>query len=294
MSASATGPAAVAVERCSREVTAPGVRLRPVAAGRCAPPVLVPARLSSALEWDDVFDPLASGGRVVAIDLPGHGQSDKPSPHRFAYGFDAFSESVADVIATIGAPRVNLIGRGMGALIALTLAATHPDFVEKLVLISPELYASPRGWLARSATWPVFGSVFYRHLLGRGLFTKHFREQFAGAEGPNRARVAAGFVHFDTPDGRDAAHATMLGVTDTRNVVARLARITAPALVVCGRTDLNAPVADARRLARELPHGQLEVLECGRSAAEELPAAFTALALAFLEPNARASERARR
>ena len=265
MTATHPGPAAFGLSRSARDVTGKIARLRTVEAGHGPTTLLLHDRLSSALEWDDVFDDLAGSRRVVAVDLPGHGASEKPARRLFSYGFDAFSESIADVIATLGPARVNVIGRGLGALVALTLAATHSALVDNLVLIAPDV-----------------GSVFYKQVVGRGLFVQQLRDAPGGSNGDNLARSMAQFAYFDTPEAREAAHATLVSTRDTRPVIARLGRVSARTLVVCGRLDRRVPLLDARRLARELPRGELEVLECGHSPAEELPAALSALIRGFL------------
>jgi hypothetical protein len=283
MTATHSGPVAFGLSRSARDVTGKMARLRTVEAGHGPTTLLLHDRLSSALEWDDVFDDLAGSGRMVAVDLPGHGASEKPPRRLFSYGFDAFSESIADVIATLGPARVNVIGRGLGALVALTLAATHSALVDNLVLIAPDVYQPPQHWPTRAALWPVVGSVFYKQVVGRGLFVQQLRDAPGGSDGDNLARSIAQFAYFDTPEAREAAHATLVNTRDTRPVIARLGRVGARTLVVSGRLDRRVPLLDARRLARELPRGELEVLECGHSPAEELPAALSALTRAFLQ-----------
>jgi pimeloyl-ACP methyl ester carboxylesterase len=95
--------------------------------------------------------------------------------------------------------------------------------------------------------------------------------------------VSALYRAFNAPAARQAAHATLLAIGDTRPLVARLPRICADTLVVWGRHDRVAPVEHGRRLAREL-RGRFEVLECGRCPPDEEPEAFAQAVAAFLEP----------
>ena len=79
-------------EPLTRDVAARGARIRFVEAGHGPPLVLVHDYLSSHVAWDDVLPRLAQRFRVVVPDLPGFGDSEKPPPGRYRYGFDGFSE----------------------------------------------------------------------------------------------------------------------------------------------------------------------------------------------------------
>src|SRR5262249_16263642 len=91
----------------TRDVAARGAPIRLVEAGAGAPLVPVPDSLASPLAWEDVLPKLAARFRVIVPDLPGFGDSEKPPPGRYAYGFDTFSESLVDLVAGLGLSRVS-------------------------------------------------------------------------------------------------------------------------------------------------------------------------------------------
>ena len=265
-----------------KDVTTRGARIRFVEGGEGAPVVLLHDALASHEVWSGVAPPLAERFHVIAPDLPGFGGSEKPDPLRYAYGYDAFAESVFDLIAALGLGRVDVCGHGMGAGVALTLAALHPAVVRKLVLVSAPLQGSEVP-LARAARIPVLGGVLWRQLVGRGLFGAAVTgSAYGGAESVPEGRLDALYSHFSTPAARQAAHATLVGIGDTRPLSARMPRVTADTLVVWGRDDALAPVEQGRRLAREL-RGRFEVIECGRCPFEERPGPFAETVGAFLE-----------
>ncbi len=270
--------------RTSRDVLGRGARVRYVEAGDGPIIVLLHDLLSSSIEWDDVMTPFAQRFRVVTIDLPGHGESEKLSPERFAYGFEAFANAIVDVVATLGVARVHVCGRGLGALVAITLAAKYPAVVDHLVLLAPGVYGTRTPWSTRAAAWPVVGNLFYKQVFGKTLFSRYFSDQLADPSRLNTARVGAHFANFDEPASRESAHATLLALQDTRSVVARLARVSAPTLVVAGRQDASVPLKDGRRLARELGRARFEVLECAHSPAEEVPDQLVSIVGDFLHP----------
>ena len=273
-------------QREHRDLTVQGVRLRAVDAGRgLGPPVvLVHDFLASHVAWDDVFDAFASRHHVIALDLPGFGDSEKPSPLRYRYGLEAFAESMADLIAAFGVGRSHVVGHGLGGAAALMLAATHPELVHRLVVLAPTAFPALAPLGSRMPLRPILGSVYVKQLLGRATFRRYFREHaFGGVPDCPESRFDYHYDRFNQPAGRESAFAVMRAMTDTRALVARLGRVRAPTLVLWGRDDRVTPVAQAPRLLRELSTARLEVLECGHSPAEERPTEVGASILRFLE-----------
>ena len=267
----------------THDVSARGARVRFVEAGQGPPLLLVHGYLQSRLVWDDVLAKLATRFRVIAPDLPGFGQSEKPPPARYAYGCDAFTESLIDVIAAAGLGRVSVCGHAMGGSIALTLAARHAAVVDKLVLVDSVVYPPRVDTVSRIASLPVVGPIAFKQMYNRALFRSHFKDRvYAPGANVPWDRVDHLFDVFNAPAAREAAYATMRAALDTRPLVALLPRVDAPTLVVWGRFDRTLPVADGRRLARELRHARFEVLECGGSPAEEAPGTFADVVTQFL------------
>jgi pimeloyl-ACP methyl ester carboxylesterase len=274
------------IERLSRDVTARGVRMRVVEAGDESSPavVLVHDFLVSHLEYDDVIDELAERFHVIAPDLPGFGESEKPSPARYAYGIESGAEAIADLIAAFGVGRAHVIGHGMGAAIALTLAADHPELVQRLVLEGALCYPVPRKLKARLPLVPILGGILFKQLYGRAMFRKTMRDEvFRPQSTLPLERIDRHYDLFNTPSARESAHAVMRAILDTRATVARVTRVSTPTLVVWGREDKRQPVASANRLAREIQGAKLEIMDAGHSPHEEYPHAFVALVTQFLE-----------
>jgi pimeloyl-ACP methyl ester carboxylesterase len=273
----------MASPRALRDVTAGGARVRFVEAGDGHPLLLIHGYLSSRLVWDDVLPGLATKFRVIVPDLPGFGDSEKPPPARYAYGFQAFAESLVDVIAALDLGRISVCGHGMGGGVALMLAARHPAMVENLLLVDPIVYPHKAHMLARIAGVPVVGPIAFKQFCGRTMFNRHFKERVYGAESKIPwTRVDHLFHLFNVPAAREAACATTRAIGDTRPLVALLPRVTAPTLVTWGRSDRATPVAHGRRLARELQNARFEVFECGHSPPEECPDAFVEVVCDFL------------
>lgn len=272
--------------RESRDVTVRDVRIRAVEAGRGKGPtiLLIHGFIVTHAEWDDVIDELAERFHVIAPDLPGFGDSSKPSPSKYAYSIEAFAESMADLVAAFGVGRVHVVGHSMGGAVALTLAAQHPELVQRLVVVDPLSYAVPMSFRAKLPFYPVIGPFIFKQLYGRTMFRSYFRDEVFPRGAPiNLPRIDSFYDKFNSPAARESAYATLRAVLDTRTLVARLGRVRAPTLVVWGRDDKLFPCANASRLARELTDARLEVMECGHSPAEERPEQFLSIVTEFLE-----------
>jgi len=276
-----------------RDVNARGARIRFVEAGEGPTLLLVHGYLASHVTWEDALGPLAERFRVIAPDLPGFGESEKPSPSRFPYTFDAFAESLVDLIAALGLTRVSVCGHALGGAVALVMAADHPDVVDRLALVSPVVYPQTRSPFVRLAMQPVVGPLLFKQIYGARLFKGHFQKYVYGptAEVPP-ARLDYLYDVFNAPAAREAAYATMSAMHDTRSLVARLPRVTAPTMVAWGRHDPSNPITHGRRLARELRGARFDVFECGHSPIEECTIPFVETVTSFLsEPESHPRER---
>lgn len=266
-----------------KDVSARGARIRFVEAGAGPPLLLVHDFVATRAMWSASAMRFAENFHVVAPDLPGFGASEKPDPHRYAYGWDAFSDSLFDLVAALGLGRVHVCGHGMGGGVALSLAARHPALVSKLVLTSALVFQPQEHALERAGRVPVFGGILWRQFMGHALFRSYVQSTvYSGAPALSTSRASEFYEAFNVPAGRQAAHATLVAKADTRSLVARLPRVTADTLVVWGRDDAMAPVDHGRRLAREL-RGRFEVLECGRCPPDEQPDTFAGTVTSFLE-----------
>ncbi|MDH4307920.1 MAG: alpha/beta hydrolase [Acidimicrobiia bacterium] len=106
--------------------------------GRSGPVfVLVHGLGGSSQNWDLTAPRL--DGRCVALDLPGFGLSHPRSGDQL----DRHCEAVVELIQWTGAGQVNLVGNSMGGLVTELVAASRPDLVANLALISPATPLAP-------------------------------------------------------------------------------------------------------------------------------------------------------
>ena len=126
------------------------------------PTLFIHALGQSGRTWQKVIDQCSQSLTCFNFDLPGYYRSDIPPR---PYSVDDFIETLSDVVDAIGGERVNLVGDHTGSLIALVLAANHPDRVNKLVLDGLPYWNKEQG----KALWgkfflPMFTDTTSYHL----------------------------------------------------------------------------------------------------------------------------------
>ena len=257
-----------------RDIRANGVRLRVAERGDGPSLVLLHGLFMDHTTWDAVGDVLGRTYRVVAPDFPGFGQSEKPSEGRFPYGIDAFADAVVDLYAGLELGRAVLVGHALGGAVAIALAARHPELISRLVLVDALCYSARLDLASRVALAPLVGGFAFKQLWGKSAFKAYFKESYLSRDAriPN-VRVDHYYDLFNTPAARASALATLRATRDTRAVVAHIARISTPTLVIWGREDTLYPAALGHRMAREIHDAGFQLIGAGHAPQEEQPSA---------------------
>src|SRR6185369_1581798 len=100
--------------------------------GRGAPLVLLHGVGGDADQWAFVLGQLSAAHRVIAIDLPGFGRSDKPA---IEYRVEGYVEFLDRFLTAIGIDRASLLGHSFGGWIVASFALAFPQRVDRLVLV---------------------------------------------------------------------------------------------------------------------------------------------------------------
>lgn len=250
-----------------------GLSVHWVEAGDGPPLLLVHGLLVSHLEWLDVLPALSEHFRCIALDLPGHGSSDKPGEDRFPYTREAFADVVHELARELGIERAHVCGHSLGGAISLTLAADHPEVVDRLAVLDSAVYKFTLPLKGRLPLVPGIGPLVFKRLYGRSLFHDYFaKDVFSGHGGLSMERVDRYYDDFNTRDGRNAGYAALRNTLDVSSLEPKVARIRAPTLVLWGDEDRLVPVNLAHRLAREIEGAKLEIISSsGHAPNEEHP-----------------------
>lgn len=226
-----------------------------------------------------------------ALDLLGHGESDRPPEGDFGIGAQAMCVEQAMTALRIG--RATIVGVDLGAAVALRLAATRPGRVYGLVLISPPAPGKGRGddlsELGRLAARHLFEAT--RGMLGAATWLGPLLERSVAAAGSMPAKLVTRYsAPFVGADGVRHLQLLANAVSDDDMDELDLGKITARTLVLRGEQDAWCSAGDAARLATAIPGAELRMVPtAGRLIPEDAPTALAAL-LAEWAPAIRATE----
>jgi pimeloyl-ACP methyl ester carboxylesterase len=226
-----------------------------------------------------------AGNRVIAIDLPGFGDSAKP--HSATYDAPWFAAVVVDLLDELGIERASIAGNSMGGRVAIELGISYPERIEKLVLLAPALAwlkERPWKWLLQ-VPLPRLG---YLQPTPRRIVEPVVRKLVPGGE---RGWTAAGVDEFLrsylTPAGRFAFYECLRNIYRDEPYGAegfwtRLKGLGPEALFVWGREDALVPISFMRHVERSLPRSTHLELDCGHVPQIERPEATNAAILKLL------------
>ncbi len=231
--------------------------------------ILIHGLGSSASVWRDDIDLLAASYRVIALDLPGYGKSDRPKAD---YSVEYQAGAVKEFIEALGVDKVTLAGNSLGGWIAALVALDSPDKVSRLVLVDS---AGLRREAARTDV-PLNPA------------TREEEKALLLALFADKAKVTESLLNEQwdyRKDVRSTVQATMESFkTKAPFLDSRLRDIKVPTLIIWGKQDLLVPLDIADRFARGIRGSKLIVIDnAGHLPQVEQPKAFTRAVKVFVK-----------
>ncbi|QNQ21282.1 alpha/beta fold hydrolase [Kosakonia sp. SMBL-WEM22] len=226
---------------------------------------------------------LSHAYRCIVLDMPGHGLSGYDPT---GWTLDDLSRDLALMIDELALGKVTIVGQSQGAMVALRLAARHPEQLAGLVLIGTsaraELPERLENWRSQRETL-LTGS----HAAREALFTT-IQGYVNGAEWlQHHSHEAAGeraMMHDHDREG--LALALDAAVFNRGDITHLLPTITAPTLVIVGEEDRATPVELSKEIAALLPDAHLLTLaKTGHHPPTEAAEAVTAAIAGFVAAN---------
>ena len=268
----------------SRHVRVSGINMHYVVAGDGRPLLLFHGLGASVVTWRDNIGPLSKAFRVYAVDLPGHGDSDKPD---IDYATDTMVQFVKDFIESLNLERPAIIGSSVGGALALMTALRHPDLVSGLVLVDSASLGRELSLYIRLVSIPWLGEFLESSRVGGTKFmlykvfhdpefvTQELQEEL------HRSRNMPGAKEAVVRVIRNAVN--LMGIRKQYVLVSELNRLAAPMMVVWGAQDQIIPVSHAYRASEAVPDARLHVFDqCGHWSHMEKASEFNSLAMDFL------------
>ncbi|MDQ3952065.1 MAG: alpha/beta hydrolase [Actinomycetota bacterium] len=254
----------MAFEEASIVVQARGQTARLVDLGSGEPVVVLHGWGGRIESMAPVIHCLASSRRVLALDLPGFGESPAPAD---AWGTPDYAAFVSDVLVSAGVERADFVGHSFGAKTSLYLAATS-TVVRRLVLAGSSGLRTPPSFKAR---------------VKRGVSRAG---RAAGRLGPpGHALRDALYRRIASEDYRNAGplRPTFVKVVN-EDLTELLPKVSSPTLLVWGTNDDAVPVAHARTMEQRIPDAGLVMLEgAGHFAYLDEPDRFCRIVRHFIQ-----------
>jgi len=279
----ATGPGyRIALEVPGRPTTA----LYAEETGEGRPLILLHGLGGSLFTWRHVVAALSREHRVIALDMKGFGQSDKPFDEHYSAADQA--ALVSAFIRKRGLSGVTLVGHSFGGVVALRTArdfAREPGVITRLVVMdTPALQQdlSDGSWF-----FSVPGLPYVAMAVTPPDFMTRMMLRLVSAPGRvvPESDVRGYAAPFYDLGSRHAFIATGQSIVDTNGPKMGLAYrgIAHPTLIVWCRRDRIVPIATGRRLARVLPNARLAILgKCNHLPQDEVPGALLSTLMPFL------------
>jgi pimeloyl-ACP methyl ester carboxylesterase len=271
-------------------VTVPGGRILDVSAGeiqvleggpRNGPPIVLIHCFTCAIDWwDGMLPALERRHRVIAVDLLGHGGSEKPGS---GYTIPHQAEAAAEVLERLGVSGAEVVGHSLGGAVAVALAQQDPQLVDRVAIIDmpPDNSYGDLGFIAGLAFQPV---------LGEALWT--IKPDFSVRDGLQVA-FAPG---FDVPDAfvADVNRLTYTAYDESpsgtedfigeESLDQRMKETGKPLMVLMGAEEqiVNDPRRALRQYAGSVPTAETHLIAgAGHSPNVEKPAETASLVLRF-------------
>jgi pimeloyl-ACP methyl ester carboxylesterase len=228
--------------------------------------LLIHGMAGSSETWRAVIPQLSRKYRVVAPDLLGHGQSAKP---RGDYSLGAFVVWLRDLLDELGISRATIVGQSLGGGVAMQFVYQHPDYCQRLILISSGGLGPDVGWTLRMLSAPgaefILPAIAPRPVLTAGNKVRSWFSA-AGIQSPRGAEVWSAYSSLADADTRQAFLRTLRSVVDYRGqAVSALNRLhmasELPTMTIWGDHDRIIPVDHAYAAQTARPESRLVVLE---------------------------------
>jgi pimeloyl-ACP methyl ester carboxylesterase len=246
---------------------------------RDAPPIVLIHCFTCAINWWDGMMPLLDRNhRVIAVDLLGHGGSEKPAS---GYSIPDQANVVAQILGEMGVSGAEVVGHSLGGPVAIALAEKSPQTVSRLVTIDsiPDDSYGDVGFIGELPFKPVLGEALWRikpdFSIRDGLevaFAPGFSVPDAFVEDVKRMTYTS---YADSHDAFD-------DYTGEKPLPARAAATGKPVLAIMGAEEQIASDPRAALAAYRAAGAQTKLIQgAGHSPNVEKPAETAALVLGF-------------
>ena len=273
----------------ARAITLDGDRVVYRSAGKGPVLLLVHGIAGSSLTWRHVMPALAERFTVLAPDLLGQGESDKP---RGEYSLGGHANTLRDLLDALGRKRATVIGQSLGGGVAMQFAYQFPERCKRLVLVNSGGLGREVTFYLRMLTVPGFELVFplvcAPWLRDAGNRIATWLDRAGVRSTPASEEIWRSYASLADAESRRAFFRSLHDVIDfggqAVSALNRLYRVAElPTLIVWGAQDPFIPVSHAVAAHKAIPGSRLEIFEgVGHYPHCEAPERFVAVLVDFI------------
>lgn len=235
--------------------------------------ILIHGLGASAERWEFVVPTFEKYYKIIAPDIIGFGQSDKPLVD---YTPEFFSDFLEKFFKKLGIQKCILVGSSLGGQIAADFVSQNNHLVEKLVLVSP-------AGIMKEST-PALDAYIMAALYPNEDTAKNAFEAMGGKTKKVTTSIIQGFVErMQLPNAKMAFMSTLLGLKNAEVITEKLKKITVPTLIIWGAFDPVIPADYADDFGQAIPNSKvIKLNNCGHTPYVEKPNEFSEHVLEFL------------
>ena len=266
-------------------ITVKGIRIRYMVLGSGSPVLLVHGLGGFFETWGFNIFPLSEHYQVFAIDLPGHGLSDRP---KNCYTLAFTTEFTAAIMEALGIKRASLIGHSMGGAISINTAINLPERVNRLILVDSAGLSQKLPLLYRLCSVPILGKIIIKPTI-KPIWERGIRRLFYNSDFLSEEILDAVLAISQRPGAKEALlsilryNVNLNGIQPEVVMTEKLRLIRVPTLFVHGAQDKLIPLEHVQNAFSLIPKARSKVFDqCGHCPHIEKSIEFNELVMAFL------------
>lgn len=255
------------------QIVAGSVKTSYLSAGEGPPVILLHGAGAGAVTWYPSISAISKEFHVIAPDIVGYGESDKPSG---AYDRPYFSAWLNEFLSALEIPKAHIVGLSQGGAIALQFALDYPELVDKLVLIDS-------GALGAKPSFLPFIGMLWMNCVPSRLANRFFSRYLLFNPENRDPNLGYYSIEILKREGGKNAFAQGRGSAVSAMPEEFLRRIKNETLIIWGENDQLFSVEQGEAAARIMPNATLyRIQDAGHLPLMDQPDIFNKALLGFL------------
>lgn len=227
--------------------------------------------MGSSLVFDEIIEPLSKYFKVIVIDLPGFGKSEKPD---LDYNIDFYVNILFEFCKEINLEKINVAGLSLGGMIAIEFAYRYPQSVNNLLVLSSSGLKPIAKMLNNIIFYLVFSFVMKYIIFSNKWLTKKFQiGSYFNPKKINPIVFRKFFEYIKYPESKKAWLSALKNVFNvSEEFVNHVREIRVNTIIIWGKNDKTIPLIIGDKFSKLITNSKMFVIdECGHPITVEQP-----------------------